>query len=231
MSYLAITTTDVAGVLNPTSDADRFSVGTGLNQYPSSKLESIIAAWDDYVCSRLPEKYRRYLSEMYGEIVCEYATADQASITLGLVPVVSGSVVLYKNWPRTVCYSSRNRGDALDSADYTVALETGVVTLTDALNEGDWVYADYGHTAFSGCLYLRRVAMLLIQADLTRQLGGFGDKDARAAELERQAYSDLDRLKRGDAGLNLIDRLKLVAEYETRNDSGMIQFPLSGGLI
>ena len=230
-NMLGIITADVQHVLNPTNDPDRFQVGTGLNQYPTAHLEEIIAYWDDYVCSRLPEQYRRHLSEVTGEIVCDYATDAQPTVTLSLTPITSGTVYLYVNWPTTTCYSSRSKADALASDEFTIVTGTGVVTLVDTLDEGDRVYADYGHSAFGGCLYLKRIVLLFIQADIVKQLGGFGDKDARAAELERQAYGDLDRLKRGEAGLNFIDRLKLVSEYETRNDAGVMEFPLSGGYL
>jgi hypothetical protein len=231
MGYLDLSTEDVAKFLNPTNNANRFIIGEDEGQIPAATVETHLAWADDYVISRLPEKYRRHVEEVLGEIIVPFATAGQATAKLGLLPLTEDSVRLYLNWPATINYSNRSPSEAMSADAYSVNLTTGAVALATPLSRGDIVIADYGHSAFKDCLYLRKIALLFVQAQLVRDLGAFADRESRAEGIERQAYTDLDRLKTGQAGIQMIDRLKLMAEYETRNDSGVVEFGVQGGYL
>lgn len=231
--YLGIVPADIESELNPLGDENLFEIGYGDDMYPPEEAERRAAYWDDYVMSRLPEKYRRMGTQCNGERLVDYAKPGQTDIVLGLVPAVEDSVVLYKNFmAHAIDYRLRSPSYALPSSEYLVNGATGEITLASPLQSGDSIIADYKHQAMSQCLYLKKIALNLIKADILEQLASrFGNAGDRADEFKRQAYGDLERLKRGECGIQVFDELKLVDELETRNASNTIELSLRGGYL
>lgn len=238
---LAIAAADVYARLNPLAEAGLFVVGAGSGEIASSLVEDTIAQHDEMVLSVLPEKYRRMARKVEGETVVEYATAGQSSFTCGLVPVTAGTLFLYVDWGtggvgtggsgqgaggrdwyqfdpgRDVPYAHRTPADALGSTAYTLTPSTGSVALTDPLAEGQKIYADYEHTAMTGCKFLRKIALDLIAADLTKRLPSVTVEVWNSADRdEATAKALLLQIVEGNAGIDTFDNLKLVADYETR---------------
>ena len=229
-AILRLTPEDLANRLNALGDPNLLAVGAA--GYPEELALEKCVSWDDYVCSRAPEVYRRMLTRVEGEVLTDYALGGEQTFLLGLQPVTSGSVRLFLDWPRGRDYRERTAGDAVSPGAFSVALETGLVTLVAGLEIGARLYADYGHGAGGRLYYLREIALKLAAASVWEELAGMaGVNPERLDGLRRQAYSDLDRLRRREAGLQLFDDLRLVGEYETRNEDGSAEFPLAGGFL
>jgi hypothetical protein len=229
-NLLQISAKDIQDEQNPKGDPNLLIIGDGDDDYPESRALSLRDQWVDYVQCRTPERYRKMFSTIEGEIIVDYALEGQRTAKLGLTPVNVSSVFLYYNFFRNYQrpYGSRDKSEAMSGFAVT---EAGTITFATALRKGDIVIADYSHGATAGCLYLKRIALLFITASILDDLPGMSRDEVRAETMRRQAFGDLDRLKRGEAGLPLFDELRLVAEYETRNAGNTMEFEVPGGYL
>lgn len=87
-----------------------------------------------------PLAYGVLAEEAALEMVEDYASAGQTSVTLGLVPVITGTARLWSLPQDTNDKPKKGYGQLTVSA---VNLTTGVVTLSSALSAGDRVFATY----------------------------------------------------------------------------------------
>lgn len=230
-NYLSITHDDVRRKRNPGNDPNLFQIGTGIGQCDPETLDEKIGDWDEYVVSRMPEKYNRWSTRMFGEVIAE-VDDSQSTATLGLLPVTEGSVVLYKNYfSHGRDYCLRRLCDRMDRSLYSVDYETGIITFDPPLSRGDVIVADYRHSALSKCRVLRKIAIGLIVADLMADYPQMGDTSSKVDEERKQAYLDIDRIRNNTAFLKLFDDLHTVDEYATRNADSRIEFSQSGGFF
>lgn len=124
-------------------------------------------------------------------------------------------------------YSFRSVYDKLPEDKFTLAPATGEVTLTFELLPGQRVFADYRHDGMAECHNLKDIAIRLAAANLGGTLAGITDSARNAlVAMEQNAMELLAALMRGDAGVDMLDQLKLVDEtrqpYRTPRRSSMI---------
>ena len=184
-------------------------------------VEETIDEFEETAFSRMPQRYQDLLTACDGEILTRDpggALGTETSFTVSLYPC--DNLLLYKNFGGKT-WAQRTPFDAMtEGADYTLDKTTGVITLPTVLSKGDRLFAEYTHTAASGCKLLRRIVKDLCATEWARRLNPDDEQFERYTEWETQAYSDLSRMSRpkGDEarqGIRTFDRIKLV--YETRS--------------
>lgn len=125
---------------------------TVIGDYGSqANVEEAIDRACDQIANALTPAHYRALTQPELEMVVVRATAGQTSATLGLKPVVAGSVHLWRWQPssflaKPALATDDYAGDSLtetDAALFSVVALTGVVTLSSGLAVNDQVYATY----------------------------------------------------------------------------------------
>ena len=231
-----ITAADVRSELNPLAEAGLFSVGSASGQWTDSHITDVIARFDEMVLSMLPERYRRMARQVEGEIVVSCATSGQSSFSCGLAPVTAGTLKLFVDWggatrtsestsgdwyrfnPGTKRpYAQRTDLDALDSSAYTLTPSTGLVVLATPLAARQTVYADYQHTSMGSCSFLRKIVLDLIATHIAKRVPEITVEAFNSADRDEQtAKALIAQIQDGMTGIDTLDNLKLVADYETR---------------
>jgi len=228
MGLLNITTSDLNSSINPTNNPNYILVGSGASNFPTARATEIIDNWDSYVCSRLPEKYRRMLTKVEGEILVTYATNNLTTVTTGLKPI--SNLMIYPNYSKN--WKNRFPIDTLDTDDYSYVALTGVITFDTALVDGTSIICEYNHTNTTTCNYLRRIAICLAHSQILEEMPTFtAGMVTRIQDLRQQAYGDLDRLRKGESGLQMFDQLLLIEEKETQSEGGAFNIEYRGGMI
>jgi hypothetical protein len=239
---LQITPANIKEKKNPTDEAGLFRYGTG-SGYPVTEAYVLDRAkeQEDLFLSSIPEKYRRALREIEGEIIVRYATDGQTTAQLGLFPVTSGTVELYLNFGKgTVAgadytypasgvgatpYSGRIGSPTLMTlnTDYTVNTTTGAVTFLTALGAGDTVHADYAHTAAYKWLGGRFIVIARTAINLFRDFPFESEASETYDAMEEEVATHITNMW-GAAGqfmgIDLIDRLKLAVETRATQQDG-----------
>jgi hypothetical protein len=185
--------------LYPGADLADFDDGGAAGQ---AKIEAALDRAAREVASALTPEVYKQMTEVDCQEVVRYAAAGQATATLGLVPVVAGTLHLWR-YPNPEWVGGGARGGYGTSADYHakprlgVAEHTGhsLTTTTGALtglslSEGDRLFASYDVYVDSASFAMPSVADLVAQG--------------AAAELGAQLYS------------HEMQEWKLVEEYRTR---------------
>lgn len=253
---LGLTSDDVASDLNPLAEAGLFSVGTAQGQIATALIEQRLAEVDEWILSTLPERYRRMARRVEGEMAVTYATAGQTQFSLALAPVTAGTLALFLDWQKpqwsdpaspdvaggvrpwytfgtadSKPYARRTPADAIPSSDYTLTAATGVVVMDAPLAEGCNITADYDHTGFTACHFLRRLALDLVGARLTKAIPDITvDAFNNADKQEATAKAVLLQIADATIGIDLLDRISLLPDYETRAQSRAgRQLPRLGG--
>jgi len=112
-------------------------------------------------------------------------------------------------------YSFRTIYDRLPTDKFSLDKDAGVVTLINGytLRGGSKVYADYKHTAMGKCENLKDIAIRLAASNFGTSLAGITD-GAREflMQMQRQALEQLYAIMRGEAGVDMLDQVKLVDE-------------------
>lgn len=134
------------------------------------------------------EVYRCLAETVELELVEDYAADGQTTVTLGLLPIVTGSVHLWRFGQLDEL--SRRPVLGQDELTATVNTSTGVATLTTALSLGDKVFATYEINPEDATFSWPSVADVVL-------LGA-------AAELGARIYSQADQV------------WALVSEYQDR---------------
>lgn len=115
----------------------------------SSIIQAALDRYGEMVTECLSDRLWSSIRTPTAQLVVREATAGQTTWSLGLAPVVAGTVHLFKYaaWPRSLPQTQigGTLGEAeIDPDDYTVTLSTGAVVYSgDSLNEGEMVFATY----------------------------------------------------------------------------------------
>lgn len=214
----ALTAEDVQRKLNPLGLPHLFAVvdviqpGESDAQILRDDVDDVLLEREDYVCSRLPERYRRLLRHVDGEVLTPHAIGGEATATLALTPT-EGTVRLYRNYRVGRPWRDRNPHDTMEASEY--AVDGRVVTLSTAMANGERLYAEYDHAAAGGCRTLRTLVLNMACAEWARRLPLPGQEFERYRDWETQAYSDLKRMQQagdGRLGVDMFDNLSLVDE-------------------
>lgn len=231
-----INPTDIKSKLNPINSSTGF-LGAQ-SAIKSDDVEAKILMFTDYVCNRLPARYKRLLTVIDGEYLCGRgrtnggAIGGEVSFQTGLFPITD--LQLFKNfkghWP------SRKAYNALEiETDYSVDAETGLIQLVDPLKQGDTLIAFYSHSAMGKCGMLKQFVINLVVADYAKTLGGNDSKYERFLELENQTYVDLQRLygdgQQGRASIKMLDDLYLVNETVNDETGGVANLNYNSGMF
>lgn len=89
-----------------------------------------------------PAAYHALAERVELELVEEYATAGQTAITLGLLPVVAGSLRVWR-FSRDAVLRTKPRPGYSELTVSSLNTTTGAVVLSTGLVEGDRVFASY----------------------------------------------------------------------------------------
>ncbi len=169
-----------------------------------TKIEAVLDRIARDVSAALtPEAYRQ-MTEVDCEEVVRYATADQTTATLGLLPATAGTLHLWRYPNPELGYAGSSVGDGSSSdaftrkprfgvnelTGYTLTAATGAIADITALAVGERLFASYNVNVDAATFAMSSVADLVI-------LG-------TASELGARLYS------------HDMQEWKLVEEYRTR---------------
>lgn len=174
---------------------------------------TVEAAMDDAetrVEAALPDRYRRLLSRVDGEVIIAEATEGQLSAAIGL-PAASG-LTAYADY--TGPYADRTAADAMDDSAYDLDVDGEIVTFSPALGEGTRVVADYGTTLADGIRVLAEAVAALAAAAIA-QRACYG-RPEWAGGLAADADARLAALADGRIAIPELDALTLYEDWETR---------------
>src|SRR5690606_32386618 len=74
------------------------------------------------------------------------ARGGETALQLAFYPALDNTIVLYLNYfDNNLPWESRSYDYAMAAADFSLDSATGAITLTTALEQGDFVYAEYRH--------------------------------------------------------------------------------------
>lgn len=215
MSIFGITALDVKKKLVPfTSGDSTFDIGAGKDMTEEECL-SVVATQEDRVLSMLPERYRRLMTRVEGEVAVKSAAGGQTSCVAGLTPIVAGSLKVYKNFPRSKAWVDRAEVDELAAEEFTVDLNDGEIVFATALMEGDVIELEYDHEAAAGMAWLKECVVAYAAVEVSRRFDYFANSDGagrmEAWESTTTGYlRDMNRMT--GPGIALIDGLKLRGE-------------------
>ena len=171
-------------------------------------VEAAMEGAEARVEAALPDRYRRLLSRVEGEVLVGAATEGQLSAALAL-PAASG-LALYADF--TGPYADRAAADAMDAAAYELDEEGEIVTFSPALTEGTRVAADYDTTLAGGARVLADLVAALAAAELART--ACYAKPEWAEGLAADANARLAALADGRTGVPELDRVRLADDWE-----------------
>ncbi|MFP4058713.1 MAG: hypothetical protein ACLF0G_17740 [Candidatus Brocadiia bacterium] len=203
----------VASVDSPTqlTLAEPFSQaplsGDVVNDGPSV-LRAALAGAEACIEAALPDRYRRLLRRVEGELLVDRATAGQLAAALALRQATG--LVLYADYAGP--YADRGPDDAMEPSRYALEPDGQTVVFSPALAEGTRVLADYEHDLADGVEVLADLAAELAAARLARFVLGHQPRWVEA--LAAQAEGRLAALAEGRAGVPELDAVRLVEDWE-----------------
>lgn len=144
--------TDVIALYPGTQDSD-YGTASGVADSTAGQT-AINAALDEYTreaMAAVGSTVYDQLTNPQAELLIDRATAAQSSATLGLFPVVTGSVHLFRfsEWPSRMPQVKAGwdvSPDEIETGDYSVTDATGAIdlsSLSPALEAGEIVFATY----------------------------------------------------------------------------------------
>lgn len=207
-SIFGLTATDLQKKLQPENGTETFLIDDDEGNLSEADAEEIIETWEEWVLTRIDKRYCELLTYVDGEILIRNAVGGETSLRLGIFPVIGSSVVLYKNFPGSRLWQARDRSLAM-SGGFSVNESTGAVTLDVALEAGDQVIGEYGHTGASRVLTLRDAALSLAAVEVARRFQFFREESPDPSvftDWKNDAFQNLNNLK----GIPLLDKLELV---------------------
>lgn len=213
-SLFGLTATDIQKKIQPLNGEWTFQIGTP-GDLSAADCEAIIAIQEDRVLSALPDKHRKLMRRVDGEVLTRYATAGQATLKTGLTPVVVGSLALYVDFPEALAWADRNPSHALELAAFSLNSASGIITLVTPLKEGQRVAAEYEHGAASKNLWLRELVVTYSAVEIARRFAYFRTAEGveRFDAWEAQADRFLGEMRRSQRpGVEGIETLKLIDE-------------------
>lgn len=240
--YFQLEATDLEEFINPNGLSGYFAVGSGPGQVQTDKVEKTLRLQEGRVSSSIPWKYGRQLTRFEGLIGIRFAAGGETTVTLPVTP--TGDVQVFKNypsafgngmrvWPRgdgtLKPYRARTADDALTGWTRSEA----VITLPEALEEGEHIVVDFDHAALNQCDELVLCVLELAAAETLRNARTMSESVSdKVAAWEKNAQMFLKRLSNPESdyrvGLQFFDQLKFVPEEETRISGGTR--PVSPGM-
>ena len=169
--------------------------------------------WSD-VKSAIPEKHRRLMYRVDGEILVADATAGQTTATLAIFPDSDARIWPYKNYNAQI-YHQRKIEEALTlTAGFTVVTSTGVLTFVSPLAKGDRVFVDYTHSLPTTPPNLKFIALDLLTALVAESSRSRVDSNTMALieRKEKRAKEKLELLREGKMGIDLFEKINLIVE-------------------
>lgn len=191
--------TDVIGLYPGTVVAD-YDAGGANGQ---AKIEAVLDRITMEVAAALTAEVYRQITQVYAEEVVRYAVGGQTSITLGLKPIVAGTLHLWR-YPGPGANAGQGWGDdwylrgpvpglnEVPTGNYSVNVTTGVVTLSGlSLSAGERVFASYDVDIDAATFSLPSVAYLVIlgaASELGAVLFSTGAQEWKLVEDYRERY-------------------------------------------
>ena len=179
-----------------------------MNHGEPSLIEAALADAEARVEAALPERYRRLLRRVEGEVIVPAAAEGQLTAAVGL-PQASG-LALFADLAGP--YSDRTAADALDPAAYHLDDSGEFVVFDPGLPAGTRVMADYDTSLSGGSRSLAELASALAATALAR-VAGYG-RPEWVESLARDAAERLDALADGRIGVPELDALRLADDWE-----------------
>ena len=173
-----------------------------------SVVEAAMTDAETRVEAALPDRRRRLLSRVEGEVIVGAATEGQLSAAVAL-PVAS-SLVLYADY--TGPYADRSAADAMDDSAYELDEDGEIVAFSPALAEGTRIVADYDTTLADGVRVLAELVAVLAAASLARR-ACYG-RPEWAAALTADADARLAALTDGRTGIPELDAIRLYDDWD-----------------
>lgn len=173
-----------------------------------SLVEAAMEDAEARIEAAMPERYRRLLSRVEGEVIVQHAASGQLTAPIGL-PAAS-NLALYANLRGP--YPDRSAAFAMPEDAYQLN-ETGeYAVFSPGLRAGTRVVADYDTSLAGGIRVLAELLAELAAADLARVAvrGASQEVAARLAAAE----SRLDALAAGRLGIPELDALRLYDDTE-----------------
>ena len=177
-------------------------------EFSESEVTSMIQEAVGFITSQLPEKYRRILSSVLGEILAHEGQSISSAI-LGMSSVNPSSLVLWGDVDFNVPYKERfDKFTALDA--YTLV---GQVVTFDPEVTG-LITADYSHDLSSPPKILVNLAKKQCAADMFNRSfsGRTGDEHPIAKAYKEEVASILEKLNEDAMGISEFDELDLIDE-------------------
>ena len=231
--------TDVSACYPGTATTD-YDAGGASGQ---TRIEEALDRATLEVAAALTPAVYKALTVVEAEEVVAYASAGQASFTLGVIPITSGTLHLwlYPMVPPTgsTWGSSYDEGwskppvlgyNEIASTDYSVAVSTGVITYTgSSIALGSRVFASYSvntDSASFASLMLGQIAVLGAAAELGERLYSSATQEWALVTQYRTRYNDLiAKLKDGELVPDEVRKLKYFTEIErTNNEVRSVRF-------
>jgi len=167
---------------------------------------------ESLVISKLPERYRRLVERVDGELIVRNAEPGQASASLGLPP--AATVKLYRNFAGML--EDLPLAGELDASAWS--LDEQAVTFDPPLAEGDRILASYD-VAIGPVTILQTVLLDLATYRVGRML--FGQLDAVTPEwlnsFRDRAEQVIDEIASSGRGIAELDSLSLYEDWQRPN--------------
>ncbi|HUT35046.1 MAG TPA: hypothetical protein VNE39_16265 [Planctomycetota bacterium] len=177
-------------------------------QLTISQVEAAMSDAEARIEAALPDRYRRLLSCVEGDVIVRAATEGQAEAAIGLP--AAAHLVLYAD---LACpYPDRSAADEMDPSAYTLDEAGEKVAFSPPLSRGTRVVADYETTLANGLCILADMLAVVATADLM-QAHCHGQSDKVEAAL-RNAAERLAALADGSLGVPELDKLTLYDDWE-----------------
>lgn len=217
-SLFQITAADLLAKIVPAAGGDGYTFSIGGDGPPDYDLSeagaiAIVNQQEAMIESYMLPKYQRLLRRVEGEVAVRAAYDGQTELRATLAPLTW--LRIYKNYPKTRAWGDRRPSEALEADEYTADMESGEITLTEALDDGDRIYLDYEHTACGQLLSLKHLAESLAAVEISRRFSYFKTADGiqRFEGWQLSAAGHLRDLRRTDgASIAEFDRIDLVNE-------------------
>jgi len=164
---------------------------------------------ESFVTSKLPERYRRLIDRVEGEVIVDSAQEGQDSATLGLA--TAGNVKLYKNFAGIL----NELGPEDELPDTAWSRDGQNITFDPALVEGDRVLASYDVAIGTVCI-LRTLLTDLATFRVGRSLVGQFDRVTPEWLLSFRDRGEkrLEEVFSTGRGIGEFDGLKLYEDWE-----------------
>lgn len=234
-SKLQITAIELVKIVNPFGDTNLLVIGDMPPAMTEADVENVIENEEQSILSAMPERYRVVLG---GVVDGEYLTskqygaaAEQVELYTKLKPVVAGSLLLFKNFTGKP-WRARSRADALTAADYTVDTETGKITLTTPLVQGESVIAYYEHTAGRMFTSIRQLVLKAARLELHQMFPNWNGSEAIISAGRDMIDNQIMAYGLGPVpkGIGEIDDIEFVEEPRQGPGIGRtLRLPFLGG--